>query len=151
MATFCKGLSVCHLVRPFEQGCRRRLVPRAWPDGGICKCARSQGKRCRNGKKRLQAGRNAQPLHDPLPSCTTWFLVGLSPRPMAHKTIALTTELNLLLLSRTLYFFTIFCVSMFAFLFVIFKFSFLVCSQKSYFLHQNQGPRKPATAFYFAG
>ena len=25
-------------------------------------------------KKRLQAGRNAQPLHDPLPSCTTLFL-----------------------------------------------------------------------------
>ena len=22
MATFCKGLSVCHLVRPFEQGCK---------------------------------------------------------------------------------------------------------------------------------
>ena len=35
-----------------------------------------------------------QPLHDPLPSCTTWFPVGLSPRPMAHKTIALTTELK---------------------------------------------------------
>ena len=108
MATFCKGLSVCHLVRPFEQGCKTAFglpksfqefesgaVPEpAWPDGGICKCARSQGKRCRNGKKRLQAGRNAQPLHDPLPSCTTWFLVGLSPRPMAHKTIALTTELK---------------------------------------------------------
>ena len=108
VATFCKGLSVCHLVRPFEQGCKTAFglpksfqefesgaVPEsAWPDGGICKCARSQGKRCRNGKKRLQAGRNAQPLHDPLPSCTTWFLVGLSPRPMAHKTIALTTELK---------------------------------------------------------
>ena len=22
VATFCKGLSVCHLVRPFEQGCK---------------------------------------------------------------------------------------------------------------------------------
>ena len=54
----------------------------------------AKAKRCRNGIKRLQAGRNAQPLHDPLPSCTTWFLVGLSPRPMAHKTIALTTELK---------------------------------------------------------
>ena len=108
MATFCKGLSVRHLVRPFEQGCQTAFglpksfqefesgaVPEsAWPDGGICKPARSQGKRCRNGKKRLQAGRNAQPLHDPLPSCTTWFLVGLSPRPMARKTIALTTELK---------------------------------------------------------
>ena len=108
MATFCKGLSVCHLVRPFEQGCKTAFglpksfqefesgaVPEsAWPDGGICKCARSQGKRCRNGKNDSQAGRNAQPLHDPLPSCTTWFLVGLSPRPMAHKTIALTTELT---------------------------------------------------------
>ena len=108
MATFCNGLSVCHLVRPFEQGSKTAFglpesfqefesgaVPEsAWPDGGICKCARSQGKRCRNGKKRLQAGRNAQPLHDPSPSCTTWFLVGLSPRPMARKTIALTTELK---------------------------------------------------------
>ena len=28
------------------------------------------------------------------PSCAKWFLVGLSPRPMAHKTIALTTELK---------------------------------------------------------
>ena len=28
------------------------------------------------------------------PSCTTWFLVGLSLRPMAHKTSALTTELK---------------------------------------------------------
>ena len=54
----------------------------------------AKAKRCRNGKKRLQAGRNVQPLHDPLPSCTTWFLVGLGPRPMAHKTIALTTELK---------------------------------------------------------
>ena len=59
MATFCKGLSVCHLVRPFEQGCKTAFglpksfqefesgaVPEsAWPDGGICKCARSQGKK----------------------------------------------------------------------------------------------------------
>ena len=93
MATFCKGLSVCHLVRPFEQGCKTALglpksfqefesgaVPEsAWPDGGTCKPARSQGKRCRNGKKRLQAGRNAQPLHDPLPSCTTLFLAWIEP------------------------------------------------------------------------
>ena len=96
--TFCQGLSVCHLVRPFEQGCKTAFgLPKSfqdWPDGGICKCARSQGKRCRNGKKRLQAGRNAQPLHDPLPSYTTLFLAGLSPRPMAHKTVALTTELK---------------------------------------------------------
>ena len=128
---FCKGLSVRHLVRPFENGCqtafglpksfqegagraqwiratppspgpgldtRQRTeqtglcrgqtaqefesgaVPESvWPDGGICKCARSQGKRCRNGKKRLQAGRNAQPLHNPLPSCTTLFLAGIEP------------------------------------------------------------------------
>ena len=108
MATLCKGLSVRHLVRPFEQGCKTAFglpksfqefesgaVPESvWPDGGICKRTRSQGKRCRNGKKRLQAGRNAQPLHDPLPSCTTLFLAGIEPRPMAHKTIALTTELK---------------------------------------------------------
>ena len=93
MATFCKGLSVCHFVRPFEQGCKTAFglpksfqefesgaVPEsAWPDGGICKCARSQGKRCRNGKKRSQASRNAQPLHDPSPSCTTLFLAGIEP------------------------------------------------------------------------
>ena len=103
-AKVCQFVTSCVLL---NKAARRRLAfPRvsnilkwrrsrsAWPDGGICKRARSQGKRCRNGKKRLQAGRNAQPLHDPLPSCTTWFLVGLSPRPMAHKTIALTTELK---------------------------------------------------------
>ena len=75
----------------FESG----AVPEsAWPDGGICKPARSQGKRCRNGKKRLQAGRNAQPLHDPLPSYTTLFLAGSEPTTYGHKTIALTTELK---------------------------------------------------------
>ena len=108
MATFCKGLSVCHLVRPFEQGCKTALglpksfqefesgaVPEsAWPDGGIGKRARSQGKRCRNGKKRLQAGRNAEPLHDPLPSYTTLFLAGSEPTTYGRKTIALTTELK---------------------------------------------------------
>ena len=39
----------------------------------FCKCARSQGKRCRNGKKRLQAGRNAQPLHDPLHQAASMY------------------------------------------------------------------------------
>ena len=48
----------------------------------------AKAKRCRNGKKRLQAGRNAQPLHDPLPSRTTLFLAGIEPA------IALTTELK---------------------------------------------------------
>ena len=108
MATFCKGLSVRHLVRPFEQGCKTAFglpksfqelesgaVPEsAWPDGGIGKRARSQGKRCRNGKKRLQAGRNAQPLHDPLPSYTTLFLAGSEPKTYGRKTIALTTDLK---------------------------------------------------------
>ena len=54
----------------------------------------AKAKRCRNGKTRLQAGRNAQPLHDPLPPCTTLILVGTEPITYAHKTIALTTELK---------------------------------------------------------
>ena len=76
MATFCKGLSVRHLVRPFEKGCKTAFgLPKsfqefesgadpasAWPDGGICKCARSQGKRCRNGKKRISSERTCTDL-----------------------------------------------------------------------------------------
>ena len=33
MATFCKGLSVCHLVRPFEQGCKTAFgLPKSFQD-----------------------------------------------------------------------------------------------------------------------
>ena len=67
MATFSKGLSVCHLVRPFEQGCKTAFglpksfqefesgaVPEsAWPDGGICKPARSQGKKMPERQKTI--------------------------------------------------------------------------------------------------
>ena len=77
----------------FEQGCKTALAfPRVsnnfrlapfqnpfWPDGGIRKLARSQGKRCQNGKQIPQADKNAQPLHDPMPSCTTLFLAGIEP------------------------------------------------------------------------
>ena len=38
--------------------------------------------------------KDAQPLHDPLPSCTTLFLAGSDPATYGHKTIALTTELK---------------------------------------------------------
>ena len=108
MATFCKGLSVRHLVRPFEQGCKTAFglpksfqefesgaVPEsAWPDGGIGKHARSQGKRCRNGKndyKQVETRSHSMIRCHPAQHCS---LRGLSPRPMAHKTSALTTELK---------------------------------------------------------
>ena len=38
VATFCKGLSVCHLMRPFEQGCKTAFgFPKS---GGIPRLAR---------------------------------------------------------------------------------------------------------------
>ena len=86
-----------HFLQRFVSLSPRASFPFQSPPGQMAafvSVLEAKAKRCWNGKKRSQAGRNAQPLHDQLPSCTTWFLVGLSPRPMAHKTIALTTELK---------------------------------------------------------
>ena len=65
MATFCKGLSVCHLVRPFEQGCKTAFgLPKSFQE-------------FESGAVPESAWR--QPLHDPLPSCTTLFLAEIEP------------------------------------------------------------------------
>ena len=52
-------------VWPFQgfENIPNAIPESAWPGGGICNCAKKQGKRCPNGKKRIQAGRNTQPLH----------------------------------------------------------------------------------------
>ena len=108
MATFCKGLSVCHLVRPFEQGCKTALgLPKSFQEFesgavpglpgqmaafvSVLEAKAKDAGTAKNDYKQVEARSHSMIRRYPAQNCS---LRGLSPRPMAHKTIALTTELK---------------------------------------------------------
>ena len=110
MATFCKGLSVCHLVRPFEQGCKTafglpksfqefdlKVAPFQSPPGqmaafvSVLEAKAKDAGTAKNDHKQVETRSHSMIRRHPAQHGSLW---GLSPRPMAHKTIALTTELK---------------------------------------------------------
>ena len=93
MATFCKGLSVCHLFSK-----NLKVAPFQSPPGqmaafvSVLEVKAKDAGTAKNDHKQVET--RSHSMIRRRPAQQTLFLVGLSLRPMAHKTIALTTELK---------------------------------------------------------
>ena len=92
MATFCKGLSVCHLFSK-----NLKAAPFQSPPGqmaafvSVLEVKAKDAGTAKNDHKQVETRSHSMIRRRPAQHCS---LRGLSPRPMAHKTIALTTELK---------------------------------------------------------